>query len=58
MGINSTPVIDLLSQQMYVMAYVSGPKGPTYQLHALSLSMLADNPFSPVTVAGFHELLE
>ena len=34
-GINSTPVIDLTSNTLYVMAYVLIAGEPTYQLHAL-----------------------
>ncbi len=55
-GITSTPVIDLGSQQIFVMAYVNGATVPSYQLHALSLTTLADNPNSPVTVAASHAL--
>lgn len=48
-GIDSTPVIDVAAQTMYVMAYVNG-SSPTYQLHALNLADLTDKPSSPVTV--------
>ncbi|HUB64646.1 MAG TPA: hypothetical protein VL996_09415, partial [Methylocella sp.] len=54
-GINGTPVIDPVSQTLYVVAYVNGSP-PIYQLHALSLSTLADAPSSPVTVTASHTL--
>ena len=47
-GINSTPVIDLRRQRLYLIAYVSGA-APQYQLHALNLQTLAD-AVSPITV--------
>src|SRR5271156_6778660 len=36
-GINSTPVIDLASNTLYVMVYTSSSGNPTYILHALDL---------------------
>ena len=53
-GITGTPVIDLATQTLYVIAYVNGPP-PIYKLHALNLSSLADK-ISPVTVAASHVL--
>jgi len=53
-GITSTPVIDLSLQRIYVMAYVNGAS-PQYQLHALSLTTLADAVPS-ITVAASHKL--
>ncbi len=53
-GITSTPVIDPDTQTLYVMAYVAGSP-PQYQLHALSLTSLADK-VPPATVAGSHLL--
>ncbi len=53
-GITSTPVIDMNTQTLYIIAYVNN--GPTYQLHALNLSTLADKPGSPVTVTASHTL--
>jgi hypothetical protein len=51
-GINSTPVIDLSRQTLFVMAYTSLPNtGQTYYLHALNLSTLADR-VPPVKVAA------
>ena len=55
-GITSTPVIDLASNQMFVMAYVETSTGPSYQLHALSLTTLLDAPNTPVTVTASHTL--
>jgi hypothetical protein len=57
-GINGTPVINLATQTLYVMAYVNGGNGapPTYQLHALKLSSLLDQPYSPLTVTASHTL--
>ena len=53
-GIDSTPVIDLAEQALYVIAYVKGSP-PSYQLHALNLSDLKDK-VPPVTVAASHVL--
>ena len=55
-GITSTPVIDLASNQMFVMAYVATSVGPSYQLHTLSLTTLLDAPNSPVAVTASHTL--
>ncbi len=42
-GINSTPAIDPTSNTLYVMAYTfDGGTTPTFRLHALSLTSLAD----------------
>jgi hypothetical protein len=54
-GINGTPVIDLNSQTLYVIAYVNGSP-PTYQLHALNLTTLMDRWNSPLTVGASHKL--
>jgi hypothetical protein len=54
-GITGTPVIDLTTQTLYVIAYVNGSP-PTYQLHALNLSNLTDRGGSPVKVAASHTL--
>jgi hypothetical protein len=54
-GITGTPVIDLTTQTLYLIAYVKGSP-PTYQLHALNLSNLNDSGSSPVTVAASHTL--
>ncbi|MBV9727762.1 MAG: PQQ-binding-like beta-propeller repeat protein, partial [Gammaproteobacteria bacterium] len=55
-GINSTPVIDLGAQRMYVIAYINGA-APTYQIFALSLGSLAD-AVPPVTVTASHRLTD
>ena len=55
-GITSTPVIDLASNQMFVMAYVATLVGPSYQLHTLSLTTLLDAPYSPIAVTASHTL--
>src|ERR1700730_1775204 len=49
-GIQSTPVIDVAAQTLYLIAYVNGP--PRYQVHALNLSDLADKGGSPTRLAG------
>jgi hypothetical protein len=54
-GINSTPVIDLSANALYVIAYVNNPR-PTYVLHALNLTDLTGKPGSPITVAASHTL--
>jgi hypothetical protein len=48
-GINSTPVIDLASKTLYVMAYTYSNAGPVYLLHALDLGTLRDQ-VSPAIV--------
>ncbi len=53
-GITGTPVIDLTTHTLYLIAYVNGP--PTYQLHALNLGDLTDKASSPVTVTASHTL--
>ncbi len=54
-GINSTPVIDLTTNTLYVIVYSKGTSGPTYQIHALALGTLTDQ-VSPQTVTGSHTL--
>jgi hypothetical protein len=49
-GIYGTPVIDLETQTLYVIALVYANGTPTYQLHALDLSTFADKGNSPLTV--------
>lgn len=56
-GINSTPVIDLSSNTMYVMVYTQDSTGPTYRIHALDLGSLTDRVTAQV-VAGSHTLLD
>jgi len=54
-GVNSTPVIDLSSQTLYVMAYVYTGSVQQFVLHALSLTTLADK-LTPVVVTAAHTL--
>jgi hypothetical protein len=54
-GITSTPVIDLTSKTLYLIAYVNGAP-PVYELHALNLASLADNHSSPVQITASHTL--
>ena len=54
-GIMSTPVIDLGRSLIYLIAYTQGTAGPTYTLHALSLSTLAD-AMPPQVIAGSQTL--
>jgi len=56
-GINSTPVIDLSSNTLYVMAYNQDATGPTYRIHALDLGSLADK-MPPRVVSASHSLLD
>jgi len=56
-GINSTPVIDLSSNTMYVMVYTQDSSGPTYRIHALDLGSLTDKATAQVVV-GAHTLLD
>jgi len=53
-GINSTPVIDITSNTLYVIAYTTGP---TYTIHALDLGSLTDK-VSPQVVTGSHTLTD
>jgi hypothetical protein len=54
-GINSTPVIDLSSNTMYVVIYTQNSTGPTYHIHALDLGSLTDK-VTPQLVAASHTL--
>lgn len=56
-GINSTPVINQLTNTLYVITYHQDPKnGQTYYLHALDLSTLQDKSFSPVKIEATIKL--
>jgi hypothetical protein len=54
-GVNSTPVIDLSSNTLYVMVYTQASSGPAYYLHALDLGSLTDK-VSPQLVSASHTL--
>jgi hypothetical protein len=56
-GISSTPVIDVVSKTLYVMALTIVGGNPAYQLHALDLDSLTDN-VPPVLVAASHTLTD
>jgi hypothetical protein len=52
-GINGTPVIDTSAGAIYVIAYTLQNNTPTYYLHALSLTTLADTVSPvPITASG------
>ena len=56
-GITGTPVIDLSSQTLFVIAYVNTSPAPTYYLHAVDLGTLVDkinDPTTGVPVAASH----
>jgi hypothetical protein len=54
-GIGSTPVIDTSTNSMYVISFGVESGSPTYRLHALDLSTLADT-VPPVKVGATHTL--
>src|SRR5271170_5967874 len=54
-GITSTPVVDLASNTLYVMAYTQDATGPAYRLHALDLGSLTDK-VPPQLVTASHTL--
>src|SRR5277367_862406 len=54
-GINSTPVIDLSSNTLYVIIYTQDKTGPAYRLHALDLGSLTDK-VPPQVVTATHLL--
>jgi len=54
-GINSTPVIDLSANTLYVIAYTQDSTGPAYRLHALDLGSLTDK-VTPQLVTASHTL--
>jgi hypothetical protein len=56
-GINSTPVIDLSSNTLYVVVYTQDPTGPAYHLHALDLGSLTDK-VTPRLVTASHALAD
>lgn len=56
-GINSTPVIDLTSNTLYVMIYTQDSTGPAYRIHALDLGSLTDKT-TPQLVVASHTLTD
>jgi len=56
-GINSTPVIDATTGNLYVIAYVSNGGTPAFYLHALSLTTLADT-VTPVQISASGTLTD
>jgi hypothetical protein len=56
-GINSTPVIDLSSNTLYVVIYTQNAGGPTYHIHALDLGSLTDK-VTPQIVSASHTLVD
>ncbi|HEY3676450.1 MAG TPA: PQQ-binding-like beta-propeller repeat protein [Candidatus Tumulicola sp.] len=56
-GIDSTPVIDLAANAMYVIAYTLVGSVPTYKIHELDLSNLTDI-VPPVVIAATHKLTD
>jgi hypothetical protein len=51
-GINGTPVIDLPSNTMYVIAYTLTNNGPEYFIHALDITTLQDKvPAAEITAS-------
>jgi hypothetical protein len=54
-GVDSTPVIDLSTNTLYVMAYTQASDGPTYTIHGLDLGSLQDK-LTPAVVAASHTL--
>jgi hypothetical protein len=51
-GINSTPVIDVTTNTMYVMIYTLNSGVPTYTIHALDLGSLTDQVTPQVVTAS------
>jgi hypothetical protein len=56
-GINSTPVIDLSSNTIYVLVYSQTVNGPVYRIHALDLGSLTDKVM-PKLVTASHRLTD
>lgn len=54
-GIDSTPVIDITINTLYLIAYTQDSTGPAYRIHALDLGNLTDK-MSPVLVSASHTL--
>jgi len=56
-GINSTPVIDLSTNTLYVLIYTQDAGGPAYRIHALDLGSLTDKVTAQLVVAS-HTLVD
>ena len=56
-GINSTPVIDLTSNTLYVIIYTQDSSGPAYRIHALDLGSLTDKVPAQL-ISASHRLLD
>lgn len=54
-GVDSTPVIDVAANTLYLIAYTQGKNGPAYTLHALDLGNLTDK-LNPTVVSASHTL--
>jgi len=54
-GISSTPVIDISRNNLYLIAYLQGTNGPSYQVHAVDLGNLTDK-LTPAIVTASHTL--
>lgn len=54
-GINGTPVIDLAQNAIFAITYTSPAGVPTYTIHKLDLTTLADD-VTPVVVSASHTL--
>jgi hypothetical protein len=54
-GIDSTPVINVAANTLYLIAYTQGSSGPAYTLHALDLGNLTDK-LTPTVVSASHTL--
>src|SRR5258708_13648406 len=55
-GINSTPVIDLTSNTLYVVIYPQDSTGPAYRIHALDLGSLTGKVTPPPVAMHSHTL--
>jgi len=51
-GILSTPVIDVTTNTMYLLAHISGGTGAPFWLHAINVTTGADQPGSPVELSA------
>ncbi|MGA8763482.1 MAG: hypothetical protein WB562_11515 [Candidatus Sulfotelmatobacter sp.] len=56
-GINSTPVISVSSNTLFVMAYTQDSSGPAYRIHALDLGNLTDKVTAQLVTAS-HTLTD